>query len=228
VLVVADARPFETTRMMAEGLPRLARKRRRQAVVCTGCRRRKIACDRNQPCAQCALACLECTYQHHYAVAPVGSSEGDPARAPVDSRRPPSGTRVRPHRPPQATHAEKDPWAGMVFGNVEQSMAAVLNVDTTSLGQTPDMLSVGAHDRFEVDMLNMYEFPAWEDSDGVARPPPLRLEPTNPSVDCEPSGGSQLSLVTQSWTRAPTHWITIMQKVPGPLILPKLLFGGCC
>lgn len=39
-----------------------ARKRQRQAVVCTGCRRRKIACDRKAPCAQCVQAHLECTY----------------------------------------------------------------------------------------------------------------------------------------------------------------------
>lgn len=39
-----------------------ARKRRRQAVVCTECRRRKIACDRNSPCAQCIQSSSVCTY----------------------------------------------------------------------------------------------------------------------------------------------------------------------
>ncbi|TKW55877.1 hypothetical protein CTA1_11716 [Colletotrichum tanaceti] len=43
------------------------RKRRRQAVVCTSCRRRKIACDRKAPCAQCVLAHLKCTYYQNYA-----------------------------------------------------------------------------------------------------------------------------------------------------------------
>ncbi|OAA62846.1 c6 zinc finger domain containing protein [Niveomyces insectorum RCEF 264] len=41
---------------------RLARKRRRPAVVCAECRRRKIACDRKTPCGQCALHNVSCVY----------------------------------------------------------------------------------------------------------------------------------------------------------------------
>ncbi|OGM48041.1 hypothetical protein ABOM_002901 [Aspergillus bombycis] len=43
-----------------------SRKRRRQAVVCTECRRRKIACDRNTPCAQCIQSNSPCTYYNSY------------------------------------------------------------------------------------------------------------------------------------------------------------------
>jgi len=39
-----------------------SRKRRRPAVVCTECRRRKIACDLNAPCAQCMQHNSACTY----------------------------------------------------------------------------------------------------------------------------------------------------------------------
>lgn len=42
------------------------RKRRRQAVVCTECRRRKIACDRNSPCTQCLQSGSPCTYYTSY------------------------------------------------------------------------------------------------------------------------------------------------------------------
>lgn len=43
-----------------------SRKRRRQAIVCTECRRRKIACDRNSPCAQCIQSNSPCTYYNSY------------------------------------------------------------------------------------------------------------------------------------------------------------------
>lgn len=39
-----------------------SRKRRRPAVVCNECRRRKIACDRKAPCGQCVQYNSTCTY----------------------------------------------------------------------------------------------------------------------------------------------------------------------
>jgi len=41
-----------------------SRKRRRSPVVCTECRRRKSACDRKLPCAQCTQHGLDCAYQN--------------------------------------------------------------------------------------------------------------------------------------------------------------------
>lgn len=38
------------------------RKRRRPAVACTECRRRKVKCDRSLPCASCVLGTLACAY----------------------------------------------------------------------------------------------------------------------------------------------------------------------
>jgi hypothetical protein len=38
------------------------RKRRRPAVACTECRRRKVKCDRSLPCASCVLGTLACSY----------------------------------------------------------------------------------------------------------------------------------------------------------------------
>jgi hypothetical protein len=43
--------------------PTPSRKRRRPPVVCTECRRRKAACDRKMPCAQCIQYDLTCIYQ---------------------------------------------------------------------------------------------------------------------------------------------------------------------
>jgi hypothetical protein len=42
--------------------PTLKRKRRRPAVVCTECRRRKIACDKKTPCSHCTQYNAICTY----------------------------------------------------------------------------------------------------------------------------------------------------------------------
>lgn len=41
----------------------ITKKRRRPAVSCTECRRRKVKCDRNSPCSQCTVHELtSCTY----------------------------------------------------------------------------------------------------------------------------------------------------------------------
>jgi hypothetical protein len=40
----------------------LVRKRRRPAVACTECRRRKVKCDRSLPCTSCVLSTLACSY----------------------------------------------------------------------------------------------------------------------------------------------------------------------
>lgn len=57
------------------------RKRRRPAVACTECRRRKVKCDRTLPCTSCFLGTLTCTY--HYPVIPIQNS-GPPANCVTD------------------------------------------------------------------------------------------------------------------------------------------------
>lgn len=53
--------------------PQTTKKRRRPAVSCTECRRRKVKCDRNSPCAQCTVHGLtSCTY--------AGSNKSPPNR----------------------------------------------------------------------------------------------------------------------------------------------------
>lgn len=69
---------------------RPTRKRRRPAVVCAECRRRKIACDRKTPCGQCALHNVECLYVTGSVPPPYGrpvrppTSPGSQPRAPLD------------------------------------------------------------------------------------------------------------------------------------------------
>ena len=50
-----------------------SRKRRRPALSCAQCRRRKIKCDRNTPCAQCtqSKSSTTCSYSPDDAAAPV-------------------------------------------------------------------------------------------------------------------------------------------------------------
>ncbi|KAF5013686.1 hypothetical protein FDECE_322 [Fusarium decemcellulare] len=46
-------------------MERMARRRRRPALSCIECRRRKIKCDRSEPCAHCVLAKLSCEYRFY-------------------------------------------------------------------------------------------------------------------------------------------------------------------
>ncbi len=68
----------------------LPRKRRRPAVVCAECRRRKIACDRKTPCGQCALHKVECVY----VTGAVPPPYGRPVRATTSPGRNATGSSV--------------------------------------------------------------------------------------------------------------------------------------
>jgi len=48
------------------------RKRRRPAVACTECRRRKVKCDRTLPCTSCFLGTLICIY--NFPIIPTQNS----------------------------------------------------------------------------------------------------------------------------------------------------------
>lgn len=43
--------------------PRIPRKRRRLALSCIECRRRKVRCDRDQPCHNCRASLAQCVYE---------------------------------------------------------------------------------------------------------------------------------------------------------------------
>ncbi|KAI8629476.1 hypothetical protein F5Y19DRAFT_433113 [Xylariaceae sp. FL1651] len=64
------------------------RRRRRPALSCLTCRRRKIKCDRGDPCTRCASTKTHCTYRVYSSEPAVrqqsqqGSSVGDPSLSP--------------------------------------------------------------------------------------------------------------------------------------------------
>ncbi|KAI2468611.1 hypothetical protein F4781DRAFT_422513 [Annulohypoxylon bovei var. microspora] len=67
------------------------RRRRRPALSCLECRRRKIKCNRNEPCAHCIASKLQCNYKVY--------SDG-----PIDSLQPEQG-RLRDAASSQSAHA---------------------------------------------------------------------------------------------------------------------------
>lgn len=63
------------------------RRRRRPALACVDCRRRKIKCDRNNPCAHCVATKTPCIYQPYRNGAGVtGLQEPTPAANPSPPR----------------------------------------------------------------------------------------------------------------------------------------------
>jgi hypothetical protein len=57
-----DTTPFALNISCFSNMNNPVRKRRRPAVACTECRRRKVKCDRSLPCASCVLGTLACAY----------------------------------------------------------------------------------------------------------------------------------------------------------------------
>lgn len=56
------------------------RRRRRPALSCLECRRRKIRCDRNDPCGHCVVSRNQCTYRLFNAASRNRESSGSPRR----------------------------------------------------------------------------------------------------------------------------------------------------
>jgi hypothetical protein len=57
-----NATPPTVRKSCSNKMDNPVRKRRRPAVACTECRRRKVKCDRSLPCASCVLGTLSCAY----------------------------------------------------------------------------------------------------------------------------------------------------------------------
>ncbi|KAF2094645.1 FAD/NAD(P)-binding domain-containing protein [Rhizodiscina lignyota] len=59
-------------------------RRRRPALSCIGCRRRKIKCDRNDPCAHCVSTRTQCIYSNgsHVRQQPQQANSGDSITSP--------------------------------------------------------------------------------------------------------------------------------------------------
>ena len=124
------------------------RKRRRPALSCVECRRRKIKCDRNDPCSQCTQAKVaSCTYKDGYP-GPSNSHAaklGSPApSAPLNGDLAPAGL-VIPFAPAtQSTSADqsrslKEPWGRTVpLFNASHSSATTLYSPSASIGSAEE------------------------------------------------------------------------------------------
>lgn len=78
-------------------MERQPRRRRRPALSCLECRRRKIKCDRNDPCAHCVSAKTQCTFtvygngpatEAHPQGRQLGTSWGSLSSPPADAPSP--------------------------------------------------------------------------------------------------------------------------------------------
>ncbi|KAI0387465.1 hypothetical protein F5Y04DRAFT_4916 [Hypomontagnella monticulosa] len=112
------------------------RRRRRPALSCLECRRRKIKCNRNEPCAHCVSAKLQCNYKV-YSDEPViarPAQRGVP-RADISS---PSTLIASPLTQPEQTNTSTlvtEPWGPSAEGEADQpSVAETLRI-LNSLGR---------------------------------------------------------------------------------------------
>ncbi|KAI1379303.1 hypothetical protein F4677DRAFT_442283 [Hypoxylon crocopeplum] len=87
-------------------MERQTRRRRRPALSCLECRRRKIKCDRNDPCAHCVSSKSQCTYKI-YSSEPVIRQQTHPESSRSETSSPPEYapsflaqvTQIRTNRP---------------------------------------------------------------------------------------------------------------------------------
>ena len=119
--------------------PSGSRKRRRPAVVCKECRRRKIACDRKSPCGQCILYNSTCVF-HPPKLTTRGAAQPSPV-ATNNYTSPPSSIAIdafrSPETPPSTLSADALlPWPSTV--NNASGVVALVHT------QTPNMPAVHA------------------------------------------------------------------------------------
>lgn len=196
-----------------------ARKRQRQAVVCTGCRRRKIACDRKSPCAQCVQAHLECTY---YARNDFQT----------DNRH---STKAKSHSSLSAPSTQAMHYPSYSSGPPSESLA---NVDYQKNFSVPDLMAasaahsidMSASSWFDTEILGTFNQPLSTPIDVS----PKTLFPDTATALSDPSRETgqpaafppQASLYSEVFSAEPgkvlfsksrlygsTHWITILRKV---------------
>ncbi|KAH6627923.1 hypothetical protein F5144DRAFT_577288 [Chaetomium tenue] len=86
--------------------PTAVRRRRRPALSCQECRRRKIRCDHNNPCANCIRHKTKCSYSPftYYEPGPTasvrsGESSGTRSTRPTSASPPPAAVRLAPPTP---------------------------------------------------------------------------------------------------------------------------------
>ena len=85
------------------------RKRRRPTRSCQECRRRKVKCDRSEPCGHCVLSKKQCQYGHGLAQASRTVNGRAPASQVVHELAPSAHVHVPYATPPQASVSQIGP-----------------------------------------------------------------------------------------------------------------------
>lgn len=195
-------------------------KRRRRTVVCTNCRRRKIACDRGAPCDQCGQARLQCTYYNGHAH--TNSDSGVDRRDSASSEHPSSSASsvqaVLVHGYGSESALSNVDYRSNVFDpKVAQALPGAASVDMGAPGWFgADMMNTLSHslsmptDPSAVTLFSPGQATSMLDTSPetghAALPaPPLYREP----FSAEPAK----LLFSKPRMHRPTHWMTILAKV---------------
>ncbi|KAI0477969.1 hypothetical protein F4859DRAFT_43831 [Xylaria cf. heliscus] len=89
------------------------RRRRRPALSCLACRRRKLKCDRANPCARCVLTNTRCTFRvsgaETSAVRTQPHQDGEALAVPSSRTSPRNATQIFDHGMPTTEHTHSPP-----------------------------------------------------------------------------------------------------------------------
>lgn len=187
-----------------------ARKRRRQAVVCTECRRRKIACDRSAPCAQCLQSNSVCTYYHSYSSSGDFSGSQDHHRhagSSSDAAQPTYAIGQRPQLPTPSTANEGSTMATTASISIDTTAPAWF--DTASLGVLPLPLSMATDSTcISFPSIPAAVLPELDTVVGMTD-----LAPGEMNSPQEPAR----VVFHKSRLYGPSHWMTLYRKVTDKL-----------
>lgn len=187
-----------------------SRKRRRHAVVCTECRRRKIACDRSAPCTQCIQSGSACTYYNSYNSQSASSDflgDQESGVKPHHLGSPPTayafapGTQLAP-----STRANDQHVFSMAPAATSIDTWAPNWFDTANLGglQMPLSTALDAT-RMPFSGLGLDSAVDMEDSAAVEAALPMSPSPQEPAD----------IIFQKSRLYGPSHWKTLLRKVGG-------------
>jgi aspyridone synthetase trans-acting enoyl reductase len=199
------------------------RKRRRTTVVCTECRRRKIACDRNTPCTQCVQSKSACTFYKSYNSYSTGINVPTTREGPI---MPPSalpsstGQTLYSNRPtPQLPPLTVTDYASTSFHGVSDSSTLPLTISPSRDLSSQNWVDTAALDittYSEADNGRLPESSALNLS-GINGPTGMADLMSNsmdsPHLGLSPAPNSASIAFHKSRMYGPSHWISLLGKV---------------
>jgi len=102
------------------------RKRRRPAVACTECRRRKVKCDRTRPCGPCNQSSLRCVYRSPSSSSPPPDQNAGQTNLHRSLQVPSAAAfNIGPSQPGYNTVAPMSTWisSSQIVGNSERTQS---------------------------------------------------------------------------------------------------------